>query len=183
MLEQMIISYCAPTLAGMKTANLFSYQLEQNISLESEIKLANTKLNPKGVFVYKLKEWDGKALLYVYRREKLIFDLRQPMVQSLLKENGYDCENVDEYIERLALRVSSSKNFPHEIGAFLNYPIQDVQGFIEQKGKNFKISGLWKVYDNENEAVHLFAKFKKCTEIYSRVFANGRSLSQLTVAA
>lgn len=183
MLEQMIISYCAPTLAGMKTANLFSYQIERAVSLESEVKLANEKLNPKGVFVYKLKEWNGKALLYVYRREKLIFDLSQPMVQSLLKENGYDCKNVDEYIERLALRVSSSKNFPHEIGAFLNYPIQDVLGFIEQKGKNFKISGLWKVYDNENEAIRLFAKFKKCTEIYSRVFANGRSLSQLTVAA
>lgn len=183
MLEQMIISYCAPTLAGMKTANLFSYQPEQDISLESEIKLANLKLNPKGVFIYKLKEWDGKALLYVYRREKLIFDLRQPMVQHLLKENGYDCSDVDESIAQLARRISSNKNFPHEIGAFLNYPIQDVLGFIEQKGKNFKISGLWKVYDNENEAVRLFAKFKKCTEIYSRVFANGRSLSQLTVAA
>lgn len=182
MLEQMIITYCAPTLAGIKTANLFNYKAENSSLLALEIERANSKLNSKGVFICKLKEWDDKALIYVYRREKLIFDLKQPMVHKLLAEKGYPSSDVDECIAQLTRRISSDKNFPHEIGTFLNYPIQDVLGFIEQKGKNFKISGLWKVYDNESEAIRLFAKFKKCTEIYSRVFANGKSLSQLTVA-
>ena len=36
---------------------------------------------------------------------------------------------------------------------------------------------------NEKEAEKRFYKYKKCTEIYTRLWNNGRSLWQLTVAA
>ena len=54
---------------------------------------------------------------------------------------------------------------------------------IEQKGKNYKCCGIWKVYGNEKQTQMLFRKLKKCSEIYRRLFADGRSILQLTVAA
>ena len=66
---------------------------------------------------------------------------------------------------------------------FLGYPLDDVAGFIEQKGKNYKCCGIWKVYGDEHKSRMTFQKLKKCSEIYQRLFADGRSILQLTVAA
>ena len=44
----------------------------------------------------------------------------------------------------------NTKNFPHEIGVFLGYPLDDVIGFIEHKP--YYLVGDWKVYQNVNEA-------------------------------
>ena len=73
--------------------------------------------------------------------------------------------------------------FPHEIGIFLGYPLDDVVGFIENRGQNCKCCGLWKVYCNESETRKLFDKLEKCTRIYLRVFSEGRTIRQMTVCA
>ena len=57
-----------------------------------------------------------------------------------------------------------------------------VAGFIENEGRNFKFAGLWKVYCNECETLRLFAKFEKCKNVYRRLWREGRSVLQLTVA-
>ena len=46
----------------------------------------------------------------------------------------------------------------------------------------FKCAGLWKVYGDEAKAQALFAKFKKCTEIYCALWQTGSKLEQLAVA-
>jgi len=86
-------------------------------------------------------------------------------------------------IENLQERLRSSSDFPHEIGLFLGYPLEDVRGFIENAGQNCKCTGCWKVYCNECETVKLFMKYKKCKDIYTKLFENrGRSVWELTVA-
>ena len=80
-------------------------------------------------------------------------------------------------------RLGEGDSFPHEIGIFLGYPLGDVMGFIQNAGKNCKCSGCWKVYCDECEARRLFAQFQKCREIYARLWNQGRSVWQLTVAA
>lgn len=62
------------------------------------------------------------------------------------------------------------------------YPICDVVGFIEQKGRNYKCAGLWESYGDETEMTKVFRKLKKCREIYGKLFSEGRSIMQLTVA-
>ena len=83
----------------------------------------------------------------------------------------------------LKLQRSQGAEFPHEIGLFLSYPPEDVQGFIENHAQNFKLSGLWKVYGDEAYARAAFAKYKKCTDIYCRSWRSGASLEALTVAS
>lgn len=184
MLEASIIKHCAPTLAGIKSANLFSYRFYCIDELYRELRESNEKLNGKGVYLKILRTSEFRALIYVYRKKKLEADLSQPEARELLEESGYYGTQTEELLEQLKEKLFwQSEMFPHEIGLFLGYPLMDVKGFIEQKGKNFKYSGIWKVYGNEVETIKLFKKLEKCSQIYVRLFAGGRSITQLTVAA
>ena len=57
-----------------------------------------------------------------------------------------------------------------------------MRGFIDHRANGFKCAGLWKVYGNEEKARSLFAKYKKCTEIYCALFQAGSGIEQLAVA-
>ncbi|MCR5154354.1 MAG: DUF3793 family protein, partial [Lachnospiraceae bacterium] len=70
-----------------------------------------------------------------------------------------------------------------EIGIFLGYPLEDVKGFIENKGKNYKTCGLWKVYKDENFAKGIFEKCRRCTSLYCKLKAEGNPLEKIVVAA
>ncbi len=183
MLEAEIIACCAPTLAGLKTANMFSYKPRRMEELSLELRQANSKLNEKGVFVEVLKAGERRVLLYVYRKGMLETDLRREGATGLLRSCGYENAEPEACIRHLKTRFAGYDGFPHEVGLFLGYPLHDVMGFIEQKGQNYKCTGIWKVYDNEKETQLVFRKLKKCTKIYRRLFENGRSIGKLTVAA
>ncbi|MDD6073327.1 MAG: DUF3793 family protein [Clostridium sp.] len=183
MLEAEIIEFCSPTLAGLKTAGLFNYRFQEIDILKSEVFEENRKLNEKGVFIELLKIQDSRALVYVYRREWLERDLMQKEAQRLLEQIGYSRREWRDCLEQLKERLGEYESFPHEIGLFLGYPFQDVIGFIEQKGRNYKCAGFWKVYGDETEMRKLFYQLKKCREIYGRLFSEGRTIFQLTVAA
>lgn len=58
----------------------------------------------------------------------------------------------------------------------------DVIGFIENKGHNYKCKGCWKVYCNECETQKTFQRYQKCRNVYLRLWKQGRSVLQLTVA-
>lgn len=183
MLEKMIVDYCAPTLAKMKTANMFNYKYTTLTKLQTEIAEANEKLNKKGVFIEVLKIAESRALVYVYRKRMLETDLAKDGVESLLSQYGYPSIEYSECLAKLKQHLKESNCFPHEIGVFLGYPLEDVIGFIEHGGKNCKHCGIWKIYSNECETRQLFAKFRKCSEVYTKVFMAGRPIVQMTVAA
>lgn len=183
MLDLKLVEHCAPTLAGMKTANLFNYRFTSIDALQEEIQAENQKISGKGVWIEVLKVNEEQALLYVYRRKRLEADLQKEGVKELLEKYGYTEGTAEGCLRHLKERLSQYECFPHEIGVFLSYPLGDVIGFIEQKGKNCKCCGVWKAYCNEQETMALFEKFRKCTDVYRKVFAEGRSLMRLTVAA
>ena len=181
MLENSIIEHCAPTLAGIKSGNLFRYRFAVKEKVLKELAEINLKLNIRGVYA-EVVRWEKEAvLIYTYRKSHLERELQQEGVRELLGEYGYpDCE-VKNCLDHLKKRLYEYECFPHEIGVFLGYPLEDVRGVIRYKGKECKYSGLWKVYSNEAETRKLFEKIKKCTRIYSKVFASGRNISQMTV--
>ena len=87
-----------------------------------------------------------------------------------------------EHANRQTFKGGESGEFPHEVGLFLSYPPEDVKGFIDHRANDFKCTGLWKVYGDEEKARSLFAKYKKCTEIYCALWQSGSKLEQLAVA-
>ena len=182
-LEKQLIEHCAPTLAGIKSANLFSYFYGDEGLARTELKEVNTLLNERGVYVEEMLWREKSVLIYVYRKNHLQKELSQPEVMELLMKYGYKNAELEDCIHHLKGRLYNYTCFPHEIGLFLGYPIEDVKGFIENGGRNCKSCGLWKVYCNEAEKEKLFHKLKRCTEVYTQVFSEGRSLVQMTISA
>lgn len=182
-LENGLIENCAPTLAGMKSASLFRHFYSSREKVVGEILEMNHMLNERGVYVDALQWEENAALIYVYRINQVQSELKRPEVMQLLTKYGYRSSDVKCCLEYLKLRLADYICFPHEIGIFLGYPLEDVKGFIANGGQNCKCCGLWKVYCDEQEKMHLFDKLKKCSEIYRQVFAAGRSLVQMTVCA
>lgn len=104
----------------------------------------------------------------------------------IVVERWYCCRGSPVFSDRniqLRCRLADNAAFPHEIGVFLGYPLGDVMGFIRSGGRNCRHAGCWKVYCNEAETLRLFEKFKKCRDVYLRLWNQGRSVLQLTVAA
>lgn len=182
MSEEMIVRNCSPTLAGMKTGSMFSCTYENVQELRREIRELNRRLAVKGLRIIPLRITETHALIYVYRPNRLRNDLLSSEVASILEEHGYSCDGPDKCVADLIKRLRDGDDFPHEIGLFLGYPPEDVRGFIENKAKESKIVGHWKVYGDAEKAQKLFEKYKKCTNIYIRQLTNGNTLDRLTVA-
>lgn len=182
-MDQYLVNHCAPTLASLKSANMFTVSLKPNENPEEWIAKWNDTLKDKGVSAKMLRRRQSSALIYVYRRDRVEADLRREGVREILDTYGYPSSDVEKAIEYLKVRIGASEEFPHEIGLFLGYPVGDVIGFIENRGKNCKCSGCWKVYCDECWAKKQFARFDKCREVYMRVFAQGREIPRMTVAA
>ena len=183
MLEEALVRYCAPTLAGLKSGSLFNYSYLSLDYLLERIKHWNERCWEKGVRMTILSSGRGKSLVYVYRADKLKQDWASPNIFEFLESIGYDPRDPEQSIALLSRRTKEKGAFPHEIGLFLSYPFEDVIGFIENKGKNCKYCGCWKVYSDETACKKLFQKYKKCTAIYCNCFLRGTSILKLTVAA
>lgn len=183
MSEEMIVKHCAPTLAGIKTGNLFSCPYKSRKMLCDEICSVNRCLVPKGVRVIPLRFSEGHVLIYVYRPARLETDLSSKQATKLLEPLGYTESKCSRCIVRLIERLRECDEFPHEIGLFLSYPPEDVRGFIDNAARNFKCVGCWKVYGDEQQARKQFSRFARCTECYCRKFRQGFDLNRLAVAA
>ena len=113
-------------------------------------------LNGTGICYRALTFCRDKYLVLLYRPAQLKTYLKQPEVKTFLADYGYEENSLEKVLERLSLRVREhSKNeieFPHEIGIFLNYPLEDVRGFIEHKGQDSLFCGYWKVYHDPEKA-------------------------------
>lgn len=180
-MEETIIKNCAPVLGGLKTGSLFSCRMDES-ALKSQITALNQKLSIKGIYIFILKTTPEFSLIYVCRKTKLEKDMESDEVRSYLRKIGYVSFTFEALVDTLRRRFTQDLSFPHEIGLFLSYPLEDVKGFIKNKGNNFKLCGYWKVYNDEKYAKILFGRYTKCTEVYTRLFSTGsKRIDQLTV--
>lgn len=181
MLQQALVEHGAPTLAGIKTANLFSVKNDR-MDIDAEIRKLNGILTKKGLRLIPVRRTKEKTLVYLYRPDQLKKDLGSPDARRILAEKGYPCENSDCCVVALVKHLMSDEHFPHEIGLFLGYPPSDVRGFMENPCEGVKCSGCWKAYSNECEARKTFEKYHRCTDIYCREAEKGRPLEALIVS-
>lgn len=152
---QKLAFHSAPTLLGIKCASLISLSSSE-FDLDFHSEYFNRRASVKGLKSRILCGCGGRRLFLVYSEKLLEKRLSDNAIRCILTEYGYP-ENytVDECLDRLSMRIRESENFPHEIGIFLGYPVEDVLGFIENKGENFKLCGAWKVYGSvENAAIN-----------------------------
>ena len=178
MSEELIVRHCAPTLANLKTGSLFVCPITDRASFFSSLRSLNELLVPKGLRALPLRIREYSALVYLYRPSRLKKDLEDPAAIKILQNHGYSCYG--KCLPKLIERIRASEEFPHEIGLFLGYPPEDVQGFLDHRP--CKCCGCWKVYGDENKAKKTFDLYKKCERVYCQQLAQGIDIKRLTVA-
>lgn len=213
--EAAIVRHCSPTLAGIKAACLFNVpgmfaadaneevavQFEQwRIARELSAKLDRLvvrtayKLADSGVCIQVIAHRHCGALIYVWRPELLRKTLAKPEVAAQLEASGYPsaAKQLRASIIQLGRRLENcqkrdpSAAFPHEIGFFLDYPFEDVMGFIKHNGQDYLCCGCWKVYSHPEQAEACFERYKRCTRAYGQLLAAGVDIAELpliTIAA
>ena len=181
-LDRLLARHCAPALLGVKPANLVSLPLEEYRLLAPQIAWYSHVLRQRGLRFLTLDRRCKAVLLLIYSPVKLKRHLEQESCRQMLSQVGYPSEGLSEKLLFLQSRLAENQDFPHEIGIFLGYPLGDVEGFIQNAGRNSKCTGCWKVYVNECETIKVFARYKKCRDIYTRLWLQGKSVRQLAVA-
>lgn len=179
MSEKIVIKNCSPTLAGLKTGNLFNAAFKNKADMLENIRRWNIMFCKKGLRAIPLSCKNGVTLVYIYRVSQLSRDLDRLEARCILTHKGYP-KSPEMCVARLAGHLKSGGDFPHEIGLFLGYPPEDVRGFMEKR--KCKFAGCWKVYGDEDYAKKQFRQYKKCTAVYCRLHSIGITLERLTVA-
>lgn len=179
MCEELLVEQCAPTMAGLKTGSLFSCPKEDRAELLRSIRSLNARLVPRGLRILPVKTVGDRELIYLYRPARLRRDLEDALAAELLAERRYPAGGADRCVAELVRRLNRETDFPHEVGLFLGYPPQDVEGFIREHAQEAKCVGAWKVYGDEEAAKRTFALYKRCTRAYREDYLRHRSLERL----
>lgn len=163
-----LINYCAPVLLGRKPAALFT--------LASMECLSCLKKETKDILTIKvLRKRKNSVLVMVYKPQLLeTLILTDEKVRNAFSKLGYPLSySAVSYLSFLEYRFFESKDFPHEIGLFLGYPPEDVLGFINNGGMEYKYCGTWKVYGDEKQSKMRFDEYKYCGECLRVHLENG----------
>ena len=173
-----VVFQCAPVLKGVKASNLITI--------------------PKGFWSKLKREWENSKIRWIclasgrendvvllYREKWLVNLLGKAEVMAFLEKYGYTVFNLEPVLSRLACRYAAYSmgecGFPHELGIFLQYPLRDVEAFIENEGKNSLFTGYWKVYHNPGEARRVFGMYDRVREKAAREFMSGFAVEQIIV--
>lgn len=179
-LQVQLILQCAPFLKGIKIACILNITEENSRELYEILEGTEIKFKI-------LTRNHGKCLVFLYRRESFSRYLKRTDVRGFLDSYGYEDVEPEKMLERLSKRVCQYSDgeicFPHEIGAFLDYPIDDVKCFIEKDGKDSLFSGYWKVYNNPGRAKMIFWAYDKAKTSAVNEYLIGKSIRDIAYVA
>ncbi|MDI9519286.1 MAG: DUF3793 family protein [Bacillota bacterium] len=178
--EKTLVYNCSATLKGLKTGSLFLYKPLSIKKFKTKIYILDKLLSIKGIRISIINKNSDIKLIYVYRPKMIASMLAKPDYHCFLCQMGYPInKNYKDNILHLIYKLEKSKDFPHEIGLFLGYPIEDVLGFIKHKGKNYTLCGAWKVYGKPKDAQKRFDLFENCRKQCMHGLEHGYTILQL----
>ena len=181
--EYLLGFHAAPTFIGLKPGSLLSFRKSKFTDFDELLSSYEKCFLCKGISVFCLAEGEDSVLIMFYREKELEKALEGRSSNEILSKYGYrKGSSLQEKLIHLKKRMSAMNSFPHEVGLFLGYPPEDVEGFIKNKGRSFSYSGYWKVYANEEETRRLFERYTICTKEFCDKLDSGMSLSELLLA-
>lgn len=182
--EAVFVEQCAPTLAGVKPSNLFSFPSPDGGAVPEALSARDRELRAYGLGVRLLKRRreTGSFLIFTFRAAWMDRILSDPDNRNFLERSGYtQADDFGSVLRQLCERFRLDQ-FPHEIGILLGYPLRDVAGFMENRGRNFTHCGYWKSYGDPAAAQTCGERYRKCFAVYRRRFESGTPISRLIVA-
>lgn len=171
-----IIFQCAPFLKGLKASAMLSLAYEDLRELDDIFAETDVKCRI-------LAECRGRGLVLLYRESALKSFLNRKDIRKFLEGFGYTDQDMEAALLRLSARIRQTcykdRTFPHEIGIFLDYPLEDVRGFIREEGKNSLLNGYWKVYHNPGKAQMTFYAYDKAKVSAVNEFLMGKTMRDI----
>lgn len=175
-IEMQMALQCAPVITGLKIANLL---IVQNDSFPvAEQLIAETVLSCYLVSVTK-----QRTAVLIYDANRLQEYLSREAVKDSMKQFGYTDMDLSlvlpKFRERYQRYMHTAESFPHEMGLLLGYPVEDVKGFIDNRGENALLTGYWKVYRNPVHKKELFHQFECARDHLIQMVHRGVSMADL----
>ena len=175
-LEVKMALQCAPVLTGIKISNLL------NVEREYEGSVCRILRNT-GIVSYRLLSCENKTVFLLFQRQELDLYLKEQKVQAFFISNGYKDLSLIGILKRFSQQYATymfrGGKFPHEMGLLLGYPVEDVQGFIEHKGKDYLYAGYWKVYTDLEEKKALFDAYESAKEALLLLVSGGYTVPMM----
>lgn len=175
--EQILANHCSPVLMGTKLSNLISVSKE-GLDVNEIINRYNASFKSYGIVFEKVCECKERFLLFVYNTERLERHLKKDRIASFLKDYGYEESQLRYSIDKLKQKLMHHE-FPHEIGVFLGFPLDDVKGFIENQGQNYIYCGYWKVYNNIEGRMRNFDLYDRLRSFVKSKLDDGLTLESI----
>lgn len=174
-LELELCHRCAPVLLGVKPAALFQASIQEVRLLVRMSKLCPIELCPLDV--------SPQNQIFIYIPELLERALTRPGALFLLRSIGYGGDSGAVYVRELVRRIQGSRSgrnlFPHEIGIFLGYPLEDVLGFWLNGGHSPLSEGAWKCYSDTKRAAQLQKIHKDAENVMRGALLSGAALEDI----
>ncbi len=174
---------CAPTFKGIKAASLISLPVSSYDECKCWLEQYIPAMCQHGIKYIVLAIEARHILVLIYNEKQLELILAHSKARHILAQYGYPQNGgLKALLMHLKSRCRASDEFPHEIGLFLDYPPDDVQGFIIHKGSNFRYAGYWKIYVNEAATRAFFDRITACTEAFCNKLDSGIPMTDLLIA-
>jgi hypothetical protein len=174
--ELQLALQCAPLIAGLKLANLLNIH-------PNGFSTVKALVEDSDISWHILFQTEEKMLLLLYHSESLKAYLSYDKVEQFFMDAGYHSIELSEILLELCMRYQrymvKKDGFPHEMGLLLGYPLEDVTGFIENRGEHFLCSGYWKVYENRDRKLRMFESFENARESILKLLSCGISMMEI----
>lgn len=122
-----------------------------------------------------LKRNGGNLVVFFFRRDVLGAHLARPETAEFLRERGY---RSGSELDELVRRCRGEGGFPHEIGAFLGYPLKDVRGFLENPAGCLAVPrGLWRVAGDPAESLAVMEAYRGAENYVKELVDCGKPLA------
>ena len=204
-----IVRNAACVLGGTKPAALFNFtprapqpgarqpaavaRDELDEAIRTMAGAFNARYEGSGLRVDVLFVTTGRALLLVNRPSEIDALLDDSAVAGYLTSAGYATGSREQLVASMRDRVLACERthadggcancpgscFPHEVGLLLGYPLEDVRGFIEHRGRGAHAVGPWKVYGDPAEARRRWDSMRECRKTIIWNYANGTPFEAL----
>ncbi|MCM1495603.1 MAG: DUF3793 family protein [Bacteroides sp.] len=168
--EMLLALHCAPIISGIKISNLVVLTREQSMVLCRNIRSS-------GLAVWFLNYGEASNPVLIFRRNEMQQFLLQSDIEGALRQFGYSDVRLIPVLLQLSAHMREYKDgereFPHELGILLGYPLEDVLGFMENDGENYTYCGYWKVYGDIEEAKRVFHTYNEVRNLAVTQVLNG----------
>lgn len=179
-IQSKLVLQCAPLLKGIKVSAIINLPSQAEAFLAESLR--GTELSYRVLWRNR-----GKILVFFYWEDAFARHIKAAENLCFLRKYGYREADTEKMLTRLSARIKTcggpEKAFPHEIGVFLAYPLEDVAGFIRKKGRDYLLAGYWKVYRNPESAGRLFRAYDEAKKKAVSEFLAGRNLREIVVQA